>query len=260
MRSFYTGDIGLKVIRNEQEYTALGTESTTEPILILHNDNKASNPPPSATGLYHYALLVPDRASLATAYVSLGRKGIVFDGYADHQVSEALYLTDPDGNGIEIYSDRPTSEWKFDEEGVQMTTQPLNIDSLLEELPHDGKEQKALANGTRVGHMHLKVSDIQTSTAFYRDGVGLDVMRYWGSAAFLSAGGYHHHVGINNWESLGGPAARETWIGLEYFAVRIPETNLNELSSHLGTAVGRHDSKQLFVSDPDDICLIFRAY
>ena len=261
MLSFYTRDIGLKVIQNDDEYTTLGTESA-EPILILHQDEKASNPPPNATGLYHYALLVPNRVSLAATYLSLGNRGIVFDGYADHQVSEALYLTDPDGNGIEIYSDRPRDEWKFDESGIEMTTQPLDVNSLLAELPNEGREHSALANGTKVGHMHLKVSDIQTSMAFYREGVGLDMMRYWGSAAFLSAGGYHHHLGMNTWESFGGPPARKAWVGLEYFGLRIPQTNLNELSSHIGAGTGvvQDGSKQLVISDPDDICLVFKAY
>jgi catechol 2,3-dioxygenase len=263
MLSFYERDFGLNVIRSVGGYTALAVGSTTEPVIILHHDEKASSPPPNATGLYHYALLVPDRKGLAAAYLALGNKGIVFDGYADHQVSEALYLSDPEGNGIEIYRDRPRSEWKFDEGGVEMTTQPLNLDSLIKEFPLEPRGQsKAIADGTKVGHMHLKVSDLQTSMSFYRDALGFELMRYWGSAAFLSAGRYHHHVGMNTWESLGGPPARRTWTGLEYFVLTVAETDLNELSSKLARnpAVQRDGSKQLFVSDPDDTSLVFRAF
>jgi len=259
MLSFYEDDFGLKAVGRDGSYTALGTGPTTEPIVILHNDEKSLIPPPNATGLYHYALLVPDRRGLAAAYLSLGEKGVAFDGYADHQVSEALYLTDPDGNGIEIYRDRPRSDWKFDEGVVEMTTDPLDLDSLIKELAHDNAPMRTLADGTRVGHVHLKVSELQASMAFYRDGLGFDVMRYYGNAAFLSAGGYHHHIGLNTWESLGGPPTRKTWTGLEYLTFKMPETNLVELSSRLGDATGQGDSKQLFVSDPDDINLVFKA-
>ena len=262
MLSFYEGDFGLKVIRSEEGYTTLAAGSTTEPVVILHHAEKASSPPPNATGLYHYALLVPDRRSLAAAYLSLGSKGIVFEGYADHQVSEALYLNDPEGNGIEIYRDRPRSEWKFDEAGVEMTTQPLDLDSLIKEFREPRERSKAIADGTRVGHVHLKVSDLQTSMAFYRDALGFELMRYWGNAAFLSAGGYHHHVGMNTWESLGGPPVRKIWTGLEYFVFQVPEADLNELSSKLArnSEVQGDGSKQFFVSDPDDASLVLRAF
>jgi len=262
MLSFYGGDFGLKVVRSDGDYTALATSGTNEPIIILHHELKSSSPPPNATGLYHYALLVPDRRTLAAAYLALGGKGVVFEGYADHRVSEALYLRDPEGNGIEIYADRPRSEWVFDEGGVEMTTQPLDLDSLIKELPSGEQGQaQAIPAGTIVGHVHLKVSDLQASIGFYGGALGLELMRYLGSAAFLSAGRYHHHVGMNTWESLGGPAARKTWIGVEYFAFTIPGTDLNELSSRLGirTLVQDGNSARLFLSDPDDINLIFNA-
>jgi catechol 2,3-dioxygenase len=262
MTSFYEQDLGLKIVRNEGDHTALGTNATSEPIIILHHDEEATSPPPNATGLYHYALLVPNRQNLASAYLTLGGKGVVFDGYADHQVSEALYLSDPEGNGIEIYSDRPRSEWKFDEGGVEMTTQPLDLDSLIKELASEKAGSiNAITEGTRVGHIHLKVSDLQTSISFYRDALGFKLMRYWGSAAFLSAGGYHHHVGMNTWESLGGPSARRTWTGLEYFALRISKANLDELSTRLSLnlILQGNDSPSLFVSDPDDINLVFKT-
>jgi catechol 2,3-dioxygenase len=262
MMSFYEGDFGLKIVQSDGEYTALGTSATSEPIIILHHDEKASSPPPNATGLYHYALLVPNRQSLASAYLALGGKGVIFDGYADHQVSEALYLSDPEGNGIEIYSDRPRGEWKFDEGGVEMTTQPLDLDSLIKELPPEqAGSVNAVAEGTRVGHIHLKVSDLQTSISFYRDALGFELMRYLASAAFLSAGGYHHHVGMNTWESLGGAAARKTWTGLEYFTLTTSKENLDELSTRLtlSPVLQGNESPRLFLSDPDDISLVFKA-
>jgi catechol 2,3-dioxygenase len=259
MLSFYVEDLGLKAVRTDGDYTPLRTSEGKQPIIVLHHEAKASSRPPNATGLYHYALLVPNRQSLAAAYLTLGGKGIIFEGYADHQVSEAIYLTDPEGNGIEIYSDRPRSEWKFDESGVDMTTEPLDLDSLIKELPANGREEsKPIAEGTCVGHIHLKVSDLQTSVAFYRDALGFELMRYSDTAAFLAAGHYHHHIGVNTWESHGGPAAQENWKGLEYFTSAIPEERLNELSSKLNAP---HDSigRRMPLSDPDNINLIFKA-
>ena len=261
MLSFYEKECGLKVTQRDGSFTALACGQSKEPILILDHDEKASNPPAEAAGLYHYALLAPDRKSLAAAYLSLGNNGIVFDGYADHQVSEALYLSDPEGNGIEIYADRPRSAWEFDEGEVQMATQPLDLDSLIKELPKEDK-LTGIVDGTRVGHVHLKVTDLQTSITFYRNLLGMELMRYLASAAFLSAGGYHHHIGMNTWESLGGPRAQKGWLGLEYCVLKIPEANLNELSSRLDVNLNTQDDGlgRLFVSDPDEIQLVFTAF
>jgi len=263
MLSFYEKECGFKIIQRDASFTALACGQSKEPILILNHDEKALKPPADAAGLYHYALLVPDRKSLAAAYISLGNSGIIFDGYADHNVSEALYLTDPEGNGIEIYADRPRNSWKFDDGEVQMATQPLDLDSLITELPKETNDKlTGIAEGTRVGHVHLKVTDLQTSITFYRNLLGLELMRYLGSAAFLSVGGYHHHIGMNTWESLGGPRAQESWLGLEYFALNIPQANLNELSSRLGGHLSTQSDGpgRLFVSDPDEIKLVFSAF
>jgi catechol 2,3-dioxygenase len=261
MLSFYVEDFGLREVKKDENYTALGTQTATEPLLILHDDQKASNPPRDGTGLYHYALLVPDRRSLAAAYLTLGERGVVFDGYADHLVSEALYLTDPDGNGIEIYHDRPRRKWKFDETGVVMATEPLDLDSLITEVSlSEAASLGAIANGTGVGHVHLKVSNLQTSVAFYREALGFELIRSFGSAAFLSAGGYHHHVGLNTWESLGGPTADQSWCGLEYATILIPQNDLVEIFSRVGEShASPNGASRLMVSDPDNINLILRA-
>ena len=233
-----------------------------EPLLILRHDAKAERAPSDAAGLYHYALLVPDRASLAATYLALGRNGVLFDGHADHLVSEALYLTDPEGNGIEIYADRARDEWKFDEDGkVQMGTLPLDVDSLLREVTGTpDTDLVPIAEGTRIGHMHLKVADLDISIQFYRQVLGLNLMSYYGSAAFLSVGGYHHHIGMNTWESLGGPARKAGWSGLESFTVRIPEKQVSELSATLmeSHSVYGMDSGRLSLSDPDGIELLIR--
>jgi catechol 2,3-dioxygenase len=173
-----------------------------------------------------------------------------------------LYLTDPDGNGIEIYADRPRSEWKMDEEGgVQMATQPLDLDSLIKELEAAPNEkQPAFSEGTRIGHVHLKVSDLQRSISFYRDLLGLDLMSYWESAAFLSVGGYHHHIGMNTWESLRGPSVKKDLRGMEYLTATITRDNFTELSTRLAESpiASGQGSDELYISDPDNITIIFR--
>jgi catechol 2,3-dioxygenase len=263
MLSFYEKDLGLVALRRDKEVVELSLSKSAEPIIVLRHVPNAERAPDDAAGLYHYALLVPDRRSLAAAYLAIGNAEIIFDGFADHLVSEALYLTDPEGNGIEIYADRERSHWKFDEDGyVDMTTQPLDIDSLLKEVTEARSDAlKAIADGTKVGHIHLKVTDLQRSISFYRSVMGLDLMRYYGSAAFLSVGRYHHHIGMNTWESLGGKPAEKTWIGLEHVTITVPRENFNELSTMLADShiVHHEGNGQLFISDPDEIALMVKS-
>lgn len=258
MLPFYEKELGLKVKLLDDHIVELRPSvQSPEPLIILRHDPRAEKPPPDAAGLYHYALLVPNRESLAAAYLSLGKSGIVFDGYADHMVSEALYLTDPERNGIEIYSDRPRDEWKFDEDHqVLMATNPLDIDSMLTELSGTSQDGlKAIADGTRIGHIHLKVTQLGRSVEFYRQVLGMDLMSYWGSAAFLSVGGYHHHIGMNTWESLGGPAMKTGWSGLEHFTLEIPKKQFDEIAPKLIDSPLAHvqDHSKLLIPDPDGI-------
>lgn len=269
MLSFYVNDIGLRVVQKPRksngEAVGLGTDQQSgEPLIVLMHDPNAEKSPPNAAGLYHYAILVPNRSSLAAAYLSLGKAGVYFEGFADHLVSEALYLTDPEGNGIEIYSDRPRHQWKFDVDGhLQMATLPLDTESLLSELSGKSKENlTSVFDGARLGHVHLKVTDIKRSVSFYHKTLGLDLVLDWGSAAFLSVSGYHHHVGMNTWESLGGTSFVKDRTGLEHFTISIPDRNfINEMSPELKEISYFHsrDSDQLFVSDPDGIKLLIRT-
>ncbi len=143
-----------------------------------------------------------------------------------------------------------------------MATQPLDLDSLLKEVSGAATGSlKAIAEGTRIGHVHLKVTDLQRSMAFYRQVLGLNLMRYYESAAFLSVGQYHHHVGMNTWESLGGKPAMKDWAGLDFFTITIPKENLNQLSSMLADSplVHNQGKGQLSIFDPDEIEVVLKA-
>jgi catechol 2,3-dioxygenase len=171
-------------------------------------------------GLYHFALLLPDRASLGRFLAHLGGLG-EHAGMSDHLVSEALYLTDPDGLGIEVYADRPRAAWRVDGNRLAMAVDPLDVDDVLR-AGHGG-EWRGMPEGTRVGHVHLHVGDLEQAGAFYHAGLGLDrvAMRLPG-ALFLSAGGYHHHLGTNTWAAGAPPAGAQDARLLEW-TIRLPE-------------------------------------
>lgn len=180
---------------------------------------------PHATGLYHFAILVPSRRDLALAFRRLSEAGQRFTGFADHLVSEALYLADPDGNGIEIYRDRPRDEWPREADGsVRLDNLPLDLDGLIGEIHDEGADQgRRMPRGTTIGHVHLQVAEVKAAEAFYTDVIGMHVTaRYGSSASFIAAGVYHHHVGVNTWASLGASPPPPGSAGLRYFEIVVP--------------------------------------
>ena len=222
-RAFYERAIGLQA--NELDDGTLGLGVTGEPAVIeLRGDSRAPRLNRRATGLYHLAILVPTRRDLAFALARLGHTHWPLDGASDHLVSEALYLSDPDGNGIEIYRDRPRSEWRRVGDQLQMSTLPLDLDSLLGELRGATELQVRAPAGTRIGHVHLQVSDLAPAEAFYHGLLGFDVMvRGYPGALFVSAGGYHHHIGLNTWHSAGAAAPPAGSVGLRSFTIELPD-------------------------------------
>lgn len=167
---------------------------------------------PNATGLFHLALLLPGRPELGRWLRHLIDKGYPLEGAGDHLVSEALYLRDPEGNGIEIYRDRPRSTWKYDGDQIRMATLPVDYRSLLNDAAGDA--HAGLPPETRMGHVHLQVNDLERTVKFYRDVVGFEIMAYMPGAGFVGAGGYHHHVGVNVWNSRGASPPPEGALGL----------------------------------------------
>jgi catechol 2,3-dioxygenase len=199
--AYYRAAIGLEVLRQEDGRASLGTGATELLVLVEEPDARPAN---RATGLYHFALLLPQREDLARWLAHAIRDRVALVGASDHFVSEALYLSDPDAHGIEIYWDRPREVWEG-QVAERMTTLPLDVDNLLSELADPGSEPfDGLPAGTVMGHVHLKVAAIPETVAFYRDLLGFALMAQLGPrAAFLAAGGYHHHLGTNTWESAG---------------------------------------------------------
>ncbi len=189
-------------------YAGTGTELSpadgAPPLVELVEDRRAPPRPPRTAGLFHFALLVPTRRDLARILLRFRDEGTKLQGFADHSVSEAIYLADPEGNGIEVYADRPRTAWQRDGDELRMTTDPLDLDDLLAAA---GGPPAGLPAGTVVGHVHLEVTDLAAAERFYARDIGFDVtVRSYPGARFLSAGGYHHHVAVNVWNGARGRA------------------------------------------------------
>jgi catechol 2,3-dioxygenase len=217
--AFYQDTLGLMPVGGERAVVVLAARDRV-PLLSLRETPGARHLA-RAAGLYHFAVLLPSRVDLGRALKRLIDTGIRF-GQSDHLVSEALYLSDPDGNGIEIYRDRPRSQWTWHGGMVEMAVDPLDLDSLLEEAGRSVTTESGAPAGTRIGHLHLQVSDVDQAVEFYHGLIGFDITASFQGAAFLSAGGYHHHLGLNSWSSRGAPAAPADSSGLESFTIEVP--------------------------------------
>ncbi len=213
--------MGLRRIDSGHGVARLGSDGT--PVVELDHRADAPPRPPGTTGLFHLAILVPNRAALAAALARAVRAGGRISGASDHLVSEALYLNDPEGNGIEIYRDRPRAEWERDGGEIRMSTLPLDVDGLLGEMREDEPES-GMPDGTRIGHVHLNVADLDAAERFYSGVLGFDVtVRGYPGALFLSTGGYHHHIGVNTWAGPGAPAPPAGSRGLEWFELTVDD-------------------------------------
>ncbi|WP_285765817.1 VOC family protein [Peribacillus sp. SI8-4] len=211
---FYQDIIGLQLLKKTNRQAVL-TADGKNPLLTLEQPADVIPKEGRTSGLYHFALLLPNRADLAVFLRHLLQTKYPF-GAADHGVSEALYITDPDGNGIEIYFDRPADDWEWADGEVAMGTEPLDGNDLLNEA--DG-EWSRLPAGTLMGHIHLHVSDLRKTEEFYMQGLGFSVVNRFGGALFTSTGGYHHHIGLNTWNGVGVPAPKKNSVGLNWYTL-----------------------------------------
>jgi catechol 2,3-dioxygenase len=221
-RRFYEQALGLSATERDDGGLAFGAAGEP-PAVELHGNGAAPPLDRRATGLFHLAILLPSRADLGFALARLASARWPLDGASDHLVSEALYLSDPDGNGIEIYRDRPRDEWRQVNGQLVMSTLPLDLDSIVAEVRGSAGQPQAPA-GTRIGHVHLQVSDLREAEEFYSGVLGFEVMvRGYPGALFVSAGGYHHHLGLNTWHSLGAAPPTPGAVGLRNFEVVLPD-------------------------------------
>jgi catechol 2,3-dioxygenase len=225
VRDFYRDAIGLTELDPEDGIIRLGTnDGSGQSIIELLGSPDAPHRPSGTSGLFHLAILVPSRADLARALQRVAEAGWRLSGASDHLVSEALYLSDPEGNGIELYRDRPREEWPVRDGVLQMDTLPLDLDGILGELRREDA-QASMPAGTRIGHVHLNVGDLTAAEAFYSGALGFDVtVRGYPGALFVSAGGYHHHLGLNTWTGEGAPPPPEGSRGLNQYEIRLPDS------------------------------------
>lgn len=230
---YYTDTLGFRALEQTGDHAVLGAD---KPLLRLVAEPDAKPRPRGVSGLYHVAYLVPTRADLGRLIAKVIEARTPVQGASDHLVSEALYLGDPDGHGIEVYRDRPRSEWPVANGRLHMATEPMDVEAVLASA--NGTRYEGLPRGSVVGHVHLNVGDVEDAETFYRDGVGFDVTTHYPMAAFLSAGGYHHHLAVNAWEGVGAPPAPKGTVGLREYELLVPTSEaLDDAAKRLGVDV-----------------------
>ncbi len=251
---FYQFVVGMAVLERRENQVSLGVAG--RPLVWLTEAKDAPRPGSRTTGLFHLALRVPTRFDLARSLYHLAEAGVRVSG-GDHGVSEAIYFSDTEGNGIEIYRDRPRESWSFTDGVLNMGTEALDFAGILGELGDAPPTWTGLHGYTIIGHVHLRIAHLDAAEAFYRDAVGFDLMlRYGDQAAFLSAGGYHHHLGINTWAGVGIPQPPPGALGLRCYTVHLHDdaertaliARLNNWGAKPGVAEGA-----IIVRDPSGI-------
>jgi catechol 2,3-dioxygenase len=255
--AFYHDRLGFRLIDQQPSSVSLSASGTAPPRIILTEHPGARPRPPRTTGLYHTAIRLPDRRALARVLRRLIEDGWWLQGAADHLVSEALYLSDAESNGLELYDDRPRDQWVWADDQLDMATEALDINNLLAQAdaaPWDGIDPR-----TDIGHMHLNVGDLDRSEAFYCDLLGFDVMqRSYPGALFVSAGGYHHHIGLNIWMGRGASPPPPDSAGLIGFGIALPdEASRRALIDRVRSAGATVDESNDVVqfTDPDGIAV-----
>jgi catechol 2,3-dioxygenase len=252
MVGYYRDGIGLELIEQQGDSAVLGRGERRS--MVLTQDRALRHASPSQAGLFHTAFLFADQSELAASVYSVARRfGTSFTGSSDHLVSKALYFDDPEGNGVELYWDRPRDEWQWDGDQVRMATIFLDPNRFLQENLTEQGATNGVQGDAGVGHVHLKVGDIATAQAFYVDTVGFEVTAHFGEQAlFVSAGGYHHHLGMNTWQSAGA-GQRTPALGLGEVSIRVPSADdlgaLRERLTSRGVQV-RDSGSEIAFDDP----------
>lgn len=239
LTAYYRNLLGLTETGRSADSVTLGVDGI-DLLELVHRPDALPDDTREA-GLYHTAFLMPTRADLARWILHVAKARVPISGASDHDVSEAIYLDDPEGNGIEVYSDRPSEHWRRDGKVIFQKTDPLDIDAIVREVDPATATYPAAPGGLRVGHIHLRVGDVPQSEAFYCGLLGLEVTRRRAGATFISSGGYHHHVGANVWHSDGAGRRNPKRAGLGWFGIEVNDAatldNLKQALAAAGSAI-----------------------
>jgi len=257
---YYGDNIGLRLHDRQDGRACLGNGADD---LLMLTEQPGARPARGKSGLYHFALLLPSRLDLACTLQHLADTGTPIGGASDHAVSEAIYLTDPDGHGIEIYRDRPRSEWEYPDGNLKLTVDPFDGAGVMAELEGSEPSWSGLAAGTVMGHVHLHVAYLDQAVDFYTDVLGFELMASYGEeAAFVAAGGYHHHLGLNTWAGVGAPAPGRDDASLQWYEIRLPDQGaLTEVVGRLEAAGVKRTATEgaWLVHDPSGNGLMLRT-
>lgn len=247
--SFYCDVLGLKIVKQKGS-EALLSPNGREPVMLLLTEDKSARPRPERTiGLYHFAIRYASRPGLSRALNRLVQKDYPVEGASDHIVSEALYLSDPEHNGVELYCDRPRSEWIWRDGQVAMATRALDLESLLKAADARVKLEQTPAE-VELGHLHFHVADLGEAERFYHDFLGLEVtQRSYPGALFFSAGGYHHHIAANTWAGQAKPP--ENSVGLMSYRLEVPVKEILYCLGHRAPVAGFEIDRESTAANKD---------
>jgi catechol 2,3-dioxygenase len=246
-------DLGGSLVLAPRALSDAAGEEQPGLVLLVEQPGLSRRPMrPRTAGLYHVALLVPTRQELGRALLGLSQAGYPLRGMSDHAVSESLYLDDPDGNGLEIYADRPRALWPVVDGVVQMTVDPMDVEGVIAAAGDADPEWIGLPYGTIVGHVHFTVSNMERAVTFYRDVIGFDVMMQIPSLTAVSAGGYHHHLNLNTWAGSGAPPDSDNVAGLIAWELKVPDAEeRRRLIDRAAAAAALTDTQEATARDPD---------
>ncbi|WP_026690229.1 VOC family protein [Alteribacter aurantiacus] len=260
-RNYYEKVIGLTVLTEHENSLVLSADHTS-PLIKLHANDRVVDRLSRTTGLFHLAILLPSRAELGHTLKHLLASGYPLQGASDHQFSEAVYLSDPDGNGIELYADTDPEVWKQEENGWYVGgTYPMNVEEILNEAPP--KDWNALSPNAKLGHMHLQVADLQEAETFYVDTLGLDIVAKDDRMLFVSKDGYHHHIGLNTWAGTNLPRPPKEATGLRTFTIILTNEEFTSVKEHLNLRsypYNQRTSDEIELEDPSGNGILLKEY
>lgn len=257
---FYQDIMGLKVLKSEERLAVLSADGVT-PLVTIEQPIDVISKLPKRTGLYHFAILLPTRASLGLFLKHIIKRKYPIIGGSNHGVSEAIYLQDPDDNGIEVYADTDLATWNWHNDSVEMVNSPIDYEEIIAES--GDLEWEGIPSESIMGHIHLHVADLDESKIFYNKGLGFDLIQEMqNTAVFTSTGGYHHHIGFNIWNGKGAKALPDNSVGMKYYSLLFPDeksrTKVIEKLSTLGFPA-IHKEDKIFVKDPSENLIEFQV-